>query len=120
MAHFAELDENNIVQRVIVVANEKTSDEDGNENEEIGIYFCKTLYGAETMWKQTSYNWNFRKQYAGIGFTYDVSNDIFVSPQPYESWTLDENFDWQPPVEKPDDGNEYTWDEENQEWDVIE
>ena len=103
MAHFAELDENNIVQRVIVVANEKTADEEGNENEEIGIYFCKTLFGAETMWKQTSYNWNFRKQYAGIGFTYDVANDVFIRPKPYDSWTLDEDFDWQSPVEKPDD-----------------
>ena len=120
MAHFAELDENNIVQRVIVVANEKISDEDGIENEEIGIFFCKKLYGAETIWKQTSYNWSFRKQYAGVGYTYDVANDIFVRPQPFDSWTLDNNFDWQPPVEKPDDGNDYVWNEETEQWDVIE
>ena len=119
MAHFAELNENNIVQRVIVVANEKISNEQGNESEEIGIFFCKNLYGAETVWKQTSYNWNFRKQYAGYGYTYDNINDVFIRPKPYDSWTLDENFDWQPPVEKPDDSEEYIWNEDNQEWDVI-
>ena len=111
MAHFAELDENNIVQRVIVVANEKTADEEGNENEEIGIYFCKTLFGAETMWKQTSYNWNFRKQYAGIGFTYDATKDKFIRPQPFASWSLDSDDDWQAPISFPSDGKNYYWDE---------
>ena len=112
MAHFAELDENNIVQRVIVVANEKTADEEGNENEEIGIYFCKTLFGAETMWKQTSYNWNFRKQYAGIGFTYDVANDVFIRPKPYDSWTLNETTCvWEPPLAYPSTSMNYHWDE---------
>ena len=74
MAHFVELDENNIVKRVIVVANEKTSDEEGNENEEIGIYFCKTLFGAETMWKQTSYNWNFRNSFRYDDYYYCSNN----------------------------------------------
>ena len=94
MAHFAELDENNIVLRVIVVANEDTADENGNEVEALGIAFCENLLGGT--WIQTSYNDNIRKQYAGIGSTYDPALDIFIAPQPGPDWVLDENHDWQP------------------------
>ena len=119
MAHFAELDDNNIVKQVIVVSNVDISDSDGIENEEIGIFFCKKLFGAQTKWKQTSYNNNFRKRFAGIGYTYDAINDVFINPQPYPSWTLDDNFDWQPPVEKPSDEQEYEWNEDTQSWDIV-
>jgi len=102
MAHFAEI-LNGIVQRVIVV----------HDNDEAnGAQFCHDLLGGE--WIQTSYNGNIRKQYAGIGYTYDHVRDEFVAPQPYPSWTLDENNDWQPPIPKPD-GN-YYWNDDTQTW----
>jgi len=72
---------------------------------------------------QTSYNSNMRKQFAGVGFTYDDVNDVFVAPQPFPSWSLDENYDWQPPVEYPadeiDENQNYVWNEETQSWDLI-
>jgi hypothetical protein len=97
MAHFAEILDG-VVQRVIVVHN----NEEAN-----GAQFCHDLLGGE--WIQTSYNGNIRKQFAGIGYTYDHVRDEFVAPQPFESWTLDENNDWQPPTPKPD--GDYSWDE---------
>lgn len=116
MGHFAELDDNNIVLRVIVVANEDTADEDGNEVEAIGVEFCQNLLGGN--WVQTSYNNNFRKQFAGAGYTYDPDLDIFVSPSPYPSWTrvVDDHLDWEPPVPRPDDDNFYLWDEDSLSW----
>ena len=119
MAHFAELDENNVVLQVIVVHNNELIDSEGNENEAKGVQFCNSLFG-HTNWIQTSYNANMRKQFAGIGYTYDDVNDVFVSPQPYPSWSLDENHDWQAPTPKPDDENTYTWNEETQSWDLVE
>jgi len=121
MGHFAELDDNNVVLRVIVVANEDTADEQGNEVEAIGITFCQKLLGGGT-WIQTSYNNNFRKHFAGKGFSYDPDLDIFVPPAPFPSWTRtdNENDDWEPPVPWPDDGNFYLWDEEKQEWVLTE
>ena len=118
MAHFAELDENNIVTRVIVVHNNELMDGE-TESEVKGVQFCNSLFG-HTNWIQTSYNNNMRKQFAGIGYTYDDVNDVFVSPQPYPSWSLDENHDWQAPTPKPDDENTYTWNEETQSWDIVE
>ena len=118
MAHFAELDENNIVTRVIVVHNNELKDVK-TESEVKGVGFCASLLGG-TNWVQTSYNNNMRKQFAGVGYTYDDVNDVFVAPQPYPSWTLDENHDWQPPSPKPDDENIYTWNEETQSWDIVE
>jgi hypothetical protein len=112
MAHFAELDNNNIVKRVIVVANEELLDNEV-ESEAKGIVFCQSLLGGT--WVQTSYNNNIRKQYAGIGFTYDAVNDVFVAPQPYPSWSLDNNFDWQPPTPRPE-GIGWYWDEDNLSW----
>jgi hypothetical protein len=105
MAHFAEIDSRNIVSRVIVVADEYESN---------GAEWCNNLLGGT--WVQTSYNNRIRKQYAGIGYTYDSVNDVFIAPQPFPSWTLDENFDWQPPTPKPVDGKDYFWFEPNQQW----
>ncbi len=117
MAHFAELDSNNVVLRVIVVDNKDTSDAAGVEKEYIGAAFCERLFGGT--WKQTSYNGNFRKNYAGIGYTYDSVLDAFVPPKPYPSWTLDANARWKPPVAMPTDGKTYSWNEDNQQWTEI-
>jgi hypothetical protein len=119
MAHFAELNENNIVTRVIVVANSELLDNQGIEQESKGILFCQQLLGGN--WKQTSYNGNFRKNYAGIGYTYDNTLDAFIPPQPYLSWLLDtETCQWQPPVPMPTDGNIYQWNEDTTSWVLIE
>ena len=88
MAHFARIDENNIVTQVNVVANEDTTDTNGVEVEEIGVAFCKKLLGAETNWKQTSYNNNFRVRYAGIGYSYNETLNAFIPPSPFPSWVL--------------------------------
>ena len=119
MAHFAELDENNIVTRVIVVHNNELLDTSGNESEAKGVEFCSTLFG-HTNWVQTSYNNNIRKQFAGTGYTYDSDSDVFVAPQPYPSWSLDDNSDWQAPTPMPEDDNMYSWNEETQSWDLVE
>ena len=103
MAHFAEIDSNNKVLRVIVVAD---------ENETNGAQWCNNLLGGT--WIQTSYNNSIRKQYAGAGYTYDTYADQFVSPQPYASWSLDANNDWQAPTPKPE--GDYTWDEATLAW----
>lgn len=117
MAHFAELDQNNIVLRVIVVDNKDTADADGNEVESIGVAFCQSLYGANAIWKQTSYHGNIRKNYSGIGYTYDMALDAFVPPQPYPSWVLNTNTaQWESPVPYPNDGKAYYWDEAMQLW----
>ena len=102
MAHFAELDDNNIVQRVIVVSNKNTSDANGVEDENIGIAFCKKLYGEGTNWKQCSYNMKIRKCLPGTGYLYSEEHDAFVHPQPYPSWSLNEYADWMPPLPKPE------------------
>ena len=114
MAHFAELDANNVVQRVIVVANKDTADANGNEVESIGVAFCQKLFGGT--WVQTSYNGNKRKNYAGVGYTYDADIDAFVPPKPYASWVLNDAAQWEAPVAMPDDGQMYSWDEDSQSW----
>ena len=115
MAHFARLDDNNVVQQVIVVANKDTADADGNELESIGVAFCQKLLGGN--WKQTSYNGNIRKNYAGIGYTYDAAIDAFVPPKPYPSWVLNnDTAQWEAPVPMPTDGKMYLWDEATQSW----
>lgn len=118
MAHFAQLDDNNIVTQVIVVANDELLI-DGVENEVKGILFCKSLFGGDTKWIQTSYNGTIRKNYAGIGYTYDAGNDYFYAPQPYPSWTLDADAKWQPPVAYPTDGKMYSWNESTLSWDEV-
>jgi hypothetical protein len=118
MAHFVELDETNTVKQVIVVHNNELLDENGNESEQKGIDFCVNLLGGT--WIQTSYNGNIRKNYAGIGYTYDPINDWFYAPQPFPSWTLDNNAKWQPPVPMPTDEKFYAWNEETLSWDIQE
>jgi hypothetical protein len=117
VAHFAELDENNVVKRVIVVDNKDTADANGNEVESIGVAFCQKLLGGN--WKQTSYNGKVRKNYAGIGYTYRAEIDAFVAPQPFPSWALDANAQWQAPVPMPEDGQMYSWDEEAGNWIAV-
>lgn len=115
MAHFAELDENNLVLRVIVVSNDVCLDSNGNESEAVGISFCQSLFGGN--WVQTSYNGNFRHRYAGIGYTYDLAHDAFLAPKPYPSWIFNnETLDWDPPTPKPNDGQHYRWDEATTSW----
>ena len=127
MAHFAQLDSNNVVTQVIVVSNDDTSDSNGVETESIGVAFCQKLLGADTNWKQTSYNSNMRGNYAGIGYTYMEnvatlgvgSTDIFIPQQPHASWTISTTAArWEAPITEPtltDDqiaaGSYYTWDE---------
>jgi len=115
MAHFAQLDENNVVLQVIVVNNSDCLDSNGQESEAIGVAFCQSLFGGN--WKQTSYNGTMRKNYAGIGYTYDAARDAFIPPQPYASWLLDETTClWNPPTPMPQDNKRYTWDEPTTSW----
>jgi hypothetical protein len=121
MAHFAKLDENNVVTQVIVVSNKDTADANGVEKEYIGAAFCEKLFGGT--WKQTSYNGNIRKNYAGVGYTYNADIDAFVPPQPYPSWILNnETAQWGAPVPMPNDAGTgeppkmYNWDEATTSW----
>jgi hypothetical protein len=128
MAHFCQLDENNIVTQVIVVGNDDCTDANGNEVESIGVAFCQKLLGAETNWKQTSYNNSTRVRYAGIGYSYNAELDAFIAPKPFASWVLnEETADWVSPVGPAPSlteaeitaGSSYVWDEENGEWDLT-
>ena len=101
MSHFAEVNSDGIVQRVIVAEQD---------------FINSGAVGDSFLWVQCSYNNNFRKQYAGKGYKYDKANDVFIAPQPYPSWTLDSNHDWVPPTAMPTDGKRYTWDEANTTW----
>lgn len=119
MAHFAELDNNDIVLRVVVVSNADTSTPDGTEVESIGVAFCQRLFGGN--WKQTSYNGNFRVRYAGIGYSYSTELDAFIPPKPYPSWVLSPaTVDWEAPVPYPADGKVYFWDEGTMSWQLVE
>ena len=124
MAHFAELDSNNVVKQVIVVSNADTSTAQGEEKESIGIAFCERLLGGT--WVKTSYNATIRKNYAGIGYTYDKDRDAFIPPKPYASWVLNETTClWNAPVAMPSDAGQgdppkrYTWNEETIGWDLV-
>jgi hypothetical protein len=112
MAHFAKLDDNNIVLEVNVVANAAL---DSNNEEASGIAFLTEWSGGYSNWKQTSYNGNMRKQFAGIGYSYNPVADVFIVPQPYPSWNLDNDFNWQPPTPMPTEGMWY-WNEAEQAW----
>tara|TARA_R110002020_G_scaffold397298_1_gene607420 strand:- start:540 stop:905 length:366 start_codon:yes stop_codon:yes gene_type:complete len=118
MAHFAKLDENNIVTEVLVVDNKNILETDGKESEHKGKVFLEELFGDAT-WVQTSYNDKFRKQFAGIGFSYDKTNDVFIRAQPFLSWSLDSNFNWQPPIPYPTDGQNYEWNDKKLTWDLY-
>jgi len=109
MAHYAFLDENNIVTEVIVGVDETEIIEGLTPEEWYGNFRGQTCV-------RTSYNHNIRKQYAGIGYSYDSVADVFISPKPFPSWLLDENNDWQSPVPKPLEDGMWGWDEDNQEW----
>ena len=110
MAHFAQINENNVVVNVLVVPDDQ---------EHRGQAFLADDLGLGGTWIQTSYNNNFRKQYAMIGGTYDSVNDVFIDIRPFDSWSLDDNYNWQPPTPYPDDGNLYSWNEDNQRWDLY-
>jgi hypothetical protein len=119
MAHFAELDENNVVKRVIVVSNGDTTNANGIEEEAVGVSFCRRLFGDHTNWKKTSYNHKFRKTFAGRGMIYDESLDMFITQKPHESWTLDSSGNWNPPIAIPElteeeetAGKFYIWNDE--------
>lgn len=118
MAHFAEITEGNVVSRVIVVDNNSCIDAEGNESEAVGAAFCHSLLGGT--WKKTSYNGNIRKNYAGIGYTYDESRDAFIPPKPFSKWILNEDTcQWEAPVAYPTDGERYTWNDNRGEWELI-
>jgi hypothetical protein len=136
MAHFAELDANNLILRVLCINDKDTEDAEGHEVEAIGIAFCQRLWGGT--WLQTSYNTRggvhyipnvyppvpspdqskaLRKNYAGVGYTYRADIDGFVPPQPYPSWILNPTTgEWEPPIPYPNDGKDYYWDEATQSW----
>lgn len=117
MAHFAKLDENNTVIDINVVENKNLLDNNGVEHESLGVAFLIMWSNGYSNWKQTSYNGNFRKNYAGIGYIYDSARDAFIPPQPFNSWVLNEQSClWEAPVQKPDDGKKYDWDEATLSW----
>ena len=115
MAHFAKLGVGNIVETVIVVSNDIAN------TEQAGLNFINKLYNTRDVWKQTSYNGTFRKNYAGIGFQYDQTRDAFIPPKPFNSWILNEDTClWNAPVTYPQDENDYSWNEQTLSWDIIE
>ena len=115
MAHFAKLGTGNIIEQVIVVSNDIAI------TEEAGLDFINKLYNTRDVWKQTSYNNNFRKNFAGIGYHYDQARDAFISPKPYHSWILNEDTcRWEAPIPYPQDNNKYNWNEQTKSWDLIE
>ena len=117
MAHFAQLDSTNNIIRVEVVNNNVITDADGNEQEQVGIDFLTNLYGGVGWYKQTSYNGNFRKNYANVGGVYDSVRDAFIPPKPYPSWTLvEDTCQWTAPAAYPDDGEMYNWNEATTAW----
>ena len=118
MSHFAQIDANNVVTQVVVIDNKDTADASGVEKEHIGAAFCERLFGGT--WKQTSYNGNIRKNYAGIGYTYRADIDAFVPPKPFASWILNADAQWEAPVAMPTDGQMYSWDEATTSWKVNE
>lgn len=120
MAHFAKLDQNNVVTEVHVVNNIELLSVDGSESEVMGVAFLISWSGGYTNWKQTSYNGKIRKNYAGIGYTYDSQRDAFIPPQPFASWVLNEETClWDAPVAMPSDGLQYTWEESTTSREVV-
>jgi hypothetical protein len=120
MAYFAKLGTGNIVETVISIENSVIIDVNGIEQEQLGVDFINKLYNTRDVWKQTSYNRNFRKNFASIGYQYDQQRDAFIPPKPYNSWILNETtYRWKSPVEYPTDGQEYNWNEQIQNWEVI-
>ena len=121
MAYFAKLGTGNIVQQVISINNAVITDANEVEQEQLGVDFINKLYNTRDVWKQTSYNRNFRKNYAGIGYSYDQTRDAFIPPKSFNSWILNEDTcRWEAPVAKPQDDNKYTWNESTLTWDIVE
>jgi len=121
MAYFAKLGTGNIVEKVISINNSVITDGNGVEQEKLGVDFINKLYNTRDVWKQTSYNRNFRKNYAGIGYQYDQTRDAFIAPKPFNSWILNEDTClWNAPVAKPTDNGNYKWNETNLNWEIIE
>ena len=115
MAHFAKLEVGNIIEKVEVVSNDIAT------TEQAGADFLNNLYKTRDVWKQTSYNNNIRKNFAGTGYHYDQARDAFIAPKPFNSWILNETTcQWEAPVAKPDDGQDYKWNEETKFWDLVE
>jgi hypothetical protein len=111
MAHFAKIGSGNIVEQVIVVSNEIAT------TEQAGVDFINNLYNTKDVWKQTSYNNNIRKNFAGIGYIYDEDRDAFIAPKPFNSWILNENTcQWEAPIAYPNDGQLYIWNEQTLNW----
>jgi hypothetical protein len=123
MGHFAEIDSNNKVLRVNCACNQDIANNGGDQSEQAAQHFATVSPLSENgvKWVQTSYNNNFRKQYAGTGYTYDLIKDKFIKPQPFPSWSLDSNDDWQSPIPYPqnDNNQQYFWNEDNQTWDLV-
>jgi len=120
MGHFVKLDENSIVIQGVVVNNAVFDDLPFPESEPIGVKFLQDLYNDNAVWKQTSYNNNFRVRFAGLGYTYDTTLDAFIRPKPYPSWLLNiTTTEWVAPVPLPTDGKPYTWNESTQSWDPM-
>ena len=121
MAYFAKLGTENIVEQVISINNTVITDANGVEQEQLGVDFINKLYNTRDVWKQTSYNNNIRKNYAGIGYHYDQARDAFIEPKPYNSWILNEDTcRWEAPVALPDTENRYTWNETTLSWNIVE
>jgi hypothetical protein len=115
MAHFAELGIDNVIVRVVAIANDAITDSNSDEQESLGIDLCRSFFGGT--WRQTSYNKNIRKNFAGVGYTYNLSKDAFIPPKPYASWVLnDTTCLWEAPAAIPTDGKRYRWDEDSTSW----
>lgn len=124
MAHFAELDQTNVVTTVVVVNNATIDNLPFPESEPVGVDFCRSLYGQDTNWAQTSYSTSFRYNYAGVGYTFDptaLPYGAFIAPQPYPSWVLNiTTYQWEAPVPYPSDGKLYYWNEATLSWVLVE
>ena len=120
MAYFAQVDTNGVVLQVISISNTDAPDPAPTHSEPLGQAFIADTLGLPGEWRQTSFNGNFRKQYCGPGFRYDAAADVFIAPQPFPSWILDANHDWQPPTPRPSEGGPWAWDEETLSWVEVE
>ena len=120
MAYFAKLGTGNIIETIISINNSVITDSNGIEQEQLGVDFINKLYNTRDVWKQTSYNNNIRKNFAGIGFHYDQTRDAFIPPKPFNSWILNEDTClWNAPVAYPQDDNKYKWNEQTLSWDLV-
>lgn len=119
MAHFAELDELNVVTQVIVVNNSDCGDLPFPESEPVGIAYIQTFL-PDRFWKQTSYNGSFRKRYAGVGYAYSTEYDAFIPPKPYDDWVFSvPDLEYVPPIPYPNDGKDYVWNQDTHQWVVV-